>query len=92
MSPKVLRESEAEQYENVHDWLKQELSLPEWYGRNLDALWDCITGHLARPLEIRWVADSAHEDRYAAIVELLQEAADEYDDISFEQVSEQQED
>lgn len=27
----------------LHNLLEQELHLPEWYGRNLDALWDCLT-------------------------------------------------
>ena len=27
----------------LHDVLIRELELPEWYGRNLDALHDCLT-------------------------------------------------
>lgn len=27
----------------THAYLKQELALPEHYGENLDALWDCLT-------------------------------------------------
>lgn len=27
----------------VHRVLKRELSFPSWYGRNLDALYDCLT-------------------------------------------------
>jgi len=27
----------------LHDALTLELSLPDWYGRNLDALYDCLT-------------------------------------------------
>lgn len=78
-----LRQSDANRYENVHEWLQQTLDLPEWYGSNLDALWDCITGYVARPLTIRWIADSVEETEYAAVVELLQEAADAYEDIDF---------
>ena len=29
--------------EVLHDVLAEELQLPEWYGRNLDALHDCLT-------------------------------------------------
>lgn len=29
--------------EMLHDILAEELHLPEWYGRNLDALYDCLT-------------------------------------------------
>lgn len=28
--------------ETLHDTLSEELELPEWYGRNLDALRDCL--------------------------------------------------
>lgn len=27
----------------VHDYLKEMLSFPEYYGKNLDALYDCLT-------------------------------------------------
>ncbi|XID91917.1 barstar family protein [Paenibacillaceae bacterium WGS1546] len=81
-----LRQSEADRYGNVHEWLKRELGLPEWYGDNLDALWDCVTGHLPMPLQIRWVADSGGGERYAAIVDLFREAADQSDGFDFEYV------
>ena len=29
--------------ETMHDQLYMSFSLPEYYGRNLDALWDCLT-------------------------------------------------
>lgn len=29
--------------EGFHDALSAALSLPDWYGRNLDALYDCLT-------------------------------------------------
>ena len=29
--------------EELHDALTRELALPAWYGRNLDALYDCLT-------------------------------------------------
>ncbi|WP_127573047.1 barstar family protein [Paenibacillus xylaniclasticus] len=82
-----LRQSKADQYENIHEWLKDELTLPEWYGHNLDALWDCVTGHLPLPLKIRWIADSEHVERYQAVIDIFQEASDQYDQITFEYVS-----
>ena len=35
--------SELTDKEVLHDVLIRELELPEWYGRNLDALHDCLT-------------------------------------------------
>lgn len=29
--------------EQLHDAFAQALSFPQWYGRNLDALYDCLT-------------------------------------------------
>ena len=29
--------------EQLHDYLQEMLPLPEYYGRNLDALYDCLT-------------------------------------------------
>ena len=29
--------------EAVYDYLSEELSFPDWFGRNLDALHDCLT-------------------------------------------------
>ncbi len=29
--------------EKKHDYLKEELNFPDYYGRNLDALYDCLT-------------------------------------------------
>ena len=35
--------SQLADQEVLHDVLTRELELPEWYGRNLDALYDCLT-------------------------------------------------
>ena len=29
--------------ESLHDFLARELAFPDWYGGNLDALYDCLT-------------------------------------------------
>lgn len=39
---------------NFHAELKSKLELPDYYGENLDALWDCLTGWVDTPLEVRW--------------------------------------
>jgi ribonuclease inhibitor len=78
-----LKQSEGDRYENVHEWLKQALALPDWYGGNLDALWDCVTGHLDRPISITWVADSDSKELYMSVIEVFRDAAEEYDDITF---------
>ena len=37
----------VESMTKLHDMLKFSLDLPTWYGRNLDALYDCLTGELS---------------------------------------------
>ena len=39
--------------EELHEVLSRELSLPEWYGRNLDALFDCLSAELTEETGIR---------------------------------------
>ena len=66
--------------EAVHDRFVQALALPEWYGRNLDALFDCLTD-LREPVTVRLVNREALEDRLGrrgrALVRLLRQAAAE---------------
>jgi len=59
----------------LHDALYEQLQLPEWYGRNLDALYDCLgevrdveivlrcwprEGYLARAMDL--MLDAAREN------------------------------
>ena len=39
-------------YIDIHKALKNGLKLPEYYGANLDALWDCLTDIIYRYVEI----------------------------------------
>lgn len=41
-----------ENIEVLHDVLKDKLDFPDYYGRNLDALWDCLTGWMDLPLTL----------------------------------------
>ncbi|MBU3075442.1 barstar family protein [Clostridium estertheticum] len=40
--------------EKLHAILKSELQLPDYYGNNLDALWDCLTCDIHLPMTIEW--------------------------------------
>lgn len=44
----VIYEAAFEERDELHDFLAQELSLPAYYGRNLDALADCL-GDISEP-------------------------------------------
>ena len=37
---------------DLHKEIREKLNLPEWYGNNLDALWDMLTGFIETPIKI----------------------------------------
>ncbi|OYD06607.1 barstar family protein [Paludifilum halophilum] len=38
----------------LHLELKKVLDLPTYYGKNLDVLWDCLTGWVSLPITLEW--------------------------------------
>ena len=60
-----------------HDYLKEALNLPDYYGKNLDALYDCLT---EIECEIELVnADEVERD----IIETFTDASRENDFLKF---------
>ena len=60
--------------------IREEFCLPNWYGKNLDALWDVLTGMVERPLKITWINSEESKKRlprYEKIISLLQEVEEE---------------
>ncbi|WP_052447547.1 barstar family protein [Clostridium polynesiense] len=39
----------------LHKVLKTKFALPDYYGENLDALWDCLTTDITLPISLCWV-------------------------------------
>lgn len=78
MAEIVLDGRELPSMEAVHDRFAP--LLPEWYGRNLDALFDCLTD-LREPVTVRLLNREALEGRLGrrgrALVRLLRRAAEE---------------
>lgn len=80
MAEIVLDGLELQSLEEIHDRFARALALPEWYGRNLDALFDCLTEQ-SEPVTVRLLHQEALEDRLGrrglALVRLLRRAAAE---------------
>jgi ribonuclease inhibitor len=49
-------------HQALHQQLKKRLLLPDYYGENLDALWDCLH-YLELPLTVKW-SDFAAAKQY----------------------------
>ncbi|MGJ3544524.1 barstar family protein [Bacillus subtilis] len=73
-----------ENIEVLHDVLKDKLDFPNYYGRNLDALWDCLTGWVDLPLTlvlINFEFSNTFLGSYADdVLEVLLEAQEELED------------
>lgn len=50
----ILKGDEIKSVSDFHAKIKELLELPEYYGENLDALWDCLTGWVETPLTLIW--------------------------------------
>ena len=57
--------------------LGRALALPEWWGRNLDALYDCLTGELGRPVRLELTGRDSLEatDFGRQLLRVLEDAA-----------------
>ena len=55
MSTVIINGSLIKSEKDFHIQMKLLLSLPEYYGENLDALWDCLTAWIDLPIKITWV-------------------------------------
>ncbi|WJG07962.1 barstar family protein [Aliiglaciecola sp. LCG003] len=41
--------------QEFHKLIKIKMDFPDYYGENLDALWDCLTSEIEQPISITWV-------------------------------------
>ena len=77
-----IKGEEFDSLEEVHDFLRQQLDFPEYYGENLSALYDCLTdlGEDTR-LVIDWeqVEDEVLLDGLERMAEVRQDAQEEND-------------
>ncbi len=50
----VFDSSHVESIDQLHSELARIFDFPDYYGSNLDALYDCLSGNVALPLRIIW--------------------------------------
>jgi ribonuclease inhibitor len=54
MKKVVFDSSHVETIAQLHDELARMLDFPDYYGANLDALYDCLSGEMELPLTLVW--------------------------------------
>lgn len=71
-------------YDDFYAQLKEKLTLPEFFGDNLDALYDAITGFLELPLHIEFVNMSVEQlETFEDLLVTLEDADEEIEDFNF---------
>lgn len=85
--------TEIGDYEDFYTQLKEKAKLPEYFGDNLDALSDVITGDLEMPLHLEFVNMSVDQlELFEDLLTILEDIEDENEEFSFAYYLEQYED
>ena len=80
-------------YDDFYTQLKEKLTLPDFFGDNLDALYDSLTGFVQLPLHLEFVNLSVDQlETFEDLLVTLEDAEDELDDFTFAYFLEQYED
>lgn len=68
--------------------IRESLDLPDWFGKNLDALWDMLTGFIETPCKIILLScgqiPKDWQDYFLQIVEVIKDAHDQGWGIDYE--------
>lgn len=79
-------------YEDFYAQLKEKITLPDYFGDNLDALSDVITGELEMPLHLEFVNMTVDQlEIFEDLLTTLEDAEDQQEDFSFTYYLEQYE-
>ncbi len=75
--------NEFEWGEEFYDIIQKKMELPDWFGKNADALWDMLTGYIEIPCEIILIGFGEEKNNYnkkvlGMIIECFLDAEKEY--------------
>lgn len=85
----VIDFSECKYPMDLHNEIREKLELPEWYGNNLDALWDMLTGFIETPINVTMIFKPENKavenlnESVLKIIETFKEASKEDEEIEF---------
>lgn len=84
--------SDIGDYEDFYAQLKSKIELPEYFGDNLDALYDVLTGELEMPLHIEFVNMTVDQlETFEDLLATMEDAEDNLEDFTFSYYLEQYE-
>jgi|GEM_PF-827319 ribonuclease inhibitor len=76
--------STIENYDDFYIQIAQKLNLPDFFGNNLDALYDTLTANVEMPLEIEFVNMNLNQlEEFEDLLQTMEDAENEMDDFEF---------
>lgn len=66
--------------ERAHTYLEEELDFPDYYGRNLDALYDCLSE--LKNVKIKIDVDGNENEYLTRMLQVFEDVAEENEDIA----------
>ncbi len=67
----ILDFTNVKYYSEFHTIIMESLDFPDYYGRNWDAFWDCITDMVGDPMHIQIVGFETVERRFGDTAETM---------------------
>jgi len=68
--------------QDFHVAIAKLLEFPEWYGKNLDALWDLLTGHVETDVQLTWSNHQISKENlgedFKAIISVFEDLKESY--------------
>ena len=79
----VFNRNEFKWAEEFYDIIQKKMDLPDWFGKNLDALWDMLIGYIDLPCEITFIGFNKKENHFnkeilTKIIDCFLDAQKEY--------------
>ncbi|MEW4562277.1 barstar family protein [Bremerella sp. JC770] len=86
---RVVVPADIDSIEGLYAFLQESLDFPGWFGRNLNALWDCATADIEKPVCVVWprhwtCGNPYHYLEAIRMLDVLREASQENPNLRVE--------